>query len=201
MNRVLLALLLGALPIACAGPSGAPAARTAAATSRLPSVGPLGTPAAAWLAASVVEDDDEADAPGPVGIGWGILMYIPNRVLDVLDIVRARVRFGPGIAFGARATEYADVFVGTYASVYVGLPGPRGRTLPRLPVGLESKTGAEVSVADVTLEGGLSPDYGMTECGVGFQAFLIGVDVGVDPFEILDLVVGLVTFDPMDDDF
>ena len=151
--------------------------------------------------ARVMDDDDEDDSVGPVGFLWGVVMYLPNRVLDVLDIARARVRLGPGFAFGARATEYADVFLGSYATVYVGLPGPRGRTLPRLPVGLESKSGAEVSVADVTLEAGLGPDYGMAEAGLGFQFALVGVDVGVDPFEILDLIVGLFTFDPMDDDF
>ena len=147
------------------------------------------------------DDDGEEDGIGPVGVGWTILMYIPNRVLDLFDMVRARLRLGPGIAIGARATEYADVFVGTYATVYIGLPGPRGRTLPRLPVGLESKSGAEVSIADVTLEAGLGPDYGMTEIGFGFQLFLIGLDVGIDPFEIGDFAAGLLTFDPMDDDF
>ena len=147
------------------------------------------------------DDDEEEDSIGPVGVGWTILMYIPNRVLDLFDIVRARLRLGPGIAIGARATEYADVFVGTYATVYIGLPGPRGRTLPRLPFGLESKSGAELSVADVTLEAGLGPDYGMTEIGFGFQLFLIGLDVGIDPFEIGDFAAGLLTFDPMDDDF
>jgi hypothetical protein len=160
-----------------------------------------GTSSGWWLESGVTADDDEDEAPGPLGIGWGILMYVPNRLLDALDMVRARVRLGPGFAVGARATEYADVFVGTYASVYIGLPGPRGRKFPRLPAGLESKTGAEISVVDATIEGGMSPDYGMTEFGFGFQAFLFGVDVGVDPFEILDFVVGFLTFDPMDDDF
>lgn len=148
--------------------------------------------------AALIDEDDES--PGPVGIGWTVLMYVPNRVLDALDIVRARVRLGPGFAFGARATEYADVFVGTYASVYIGLPGPRGRRFPRLPVGLESKTGAELSLADVTVEAGLGPDYGTTEFGLGGQLGLIGFDVGIDPLEIVDLVVGVFTFDLLDDD-
>ncbi len=147
------------------------------------------------------DDEDDEDGMGPVGFVWGLVMYIPNRVLDVFDMVRARVRLGPGFAIGARATEYADVFIGFYTSLYIGLPGPRGRSFPRLPVGLESKSGAEVSVADITLEAGMSPDYGMTECGAGFHLGLIGVDVGVDPFEIVDFVVGLFTFDPMDDDY
>jgi len=202
-----LLVLSALLAVGCA--SAGPAGQRAAA-------GPLfrAEGRAAWSAWSststapspalpVFADDDEEDEEeerGPVGIGWTILMYIPDRVLDLFDIVRARVRLGPGFAVGARATEYADVFVGAYASVYIGLPGPRGRRFPRLPVGLESKTGAEVSVADVTVEGGLGPDYGMTEFGFGGQLGLIGFDVGIDPGEILDFVLGLFTIDIMDDD-
>jgi len=196
MRRLVLPVLLLALVAGCATSAGpAPAWRGAA---------PLPAPGAAAFALAdddAAEEEQEDDGLTVAGFLWGVVWYVPNRVLDVLDVVRARIRLGPGFAFGARATEYADVFLGTYASVYVGLPGPRGRTLPRLPAGLESKSGAEVSVADVTLEGGMGPDYGMTECGVGLQAFLVGFDVGVDPLEILDLVVGIFTFDPMDDDF
>ncbi len=144
--------------------------------------------------------DDEADDGGG-GVLHSLLFYIPNRLLDVFDIVRARVRLGPGVAVGARVTELADVYIGTYASVYVGLPGPRGRRMPRLPVGFESKSGVEASVADVTAEGGIGPDYGEFECGLGLQLLIVGFDVGVEPFEILDLVAGLIFFDPRGDDF
>ena len=36
------------------------------------------------------------------GFGHKLLFYIPNRVLDVFDFVRLRVRVGPGLAVGAR---------------------------------------------------------------------------------------------------
>jgi hypothetical protein len=156
---------------------------------------PSPTPGAS-LSPTPLADESEGD-----GFLYGALVYIPNRLLDVFDIVRARVRLGPGLAVGARATELADVFVGSYASVYIGLPGPRGRVMPRLPAGLESKSGIEVSAADATLEAGLGPDYGDTEFGFGFQLAIVGVDIGVDPGEILDLVLGLVTIDIADDDF
>jgi len=147
------------------------------------------------------DDDDVEDETGAAGAGWAILMYIPNRVLDAFDMVRARLRLGPGFAVGARATDYADAFIGAYATVYAGLPGARGRKLPRLPVGLESKSGAEVSVVDATVEGGVGPHYGKTEIGVSFQLALIGADVGFDPMEIVDFVVGFAGFDPQDDDY
>ena len=76
-------------------------------------------------------------ADGP-GIVHRVVAYVPNRVLDVFDLVRLRVRVGPGFAIGIRATEAADVFAGSYLSVYAGLPGPRSRRLPRLPLGLDT---------------------------------------------------------------
>lgn len=153
-----------------------------------------GVPAPAWA------DEDEEDDVGPVGVAHTLLLYLPNRIFDVLDIVRARVRVGPGVAVDVRATELADLFVGSYGTVYVGLPGPRGRRIPVLPAGFETRTGVEASVADVTAEGALGPDYGLAEVGLGLQLFLIGFDVGVDVFEVGDLVLGLFTIDPMDDD-
>src|SRR5258708_7862594 len=53
-----------------------------------------------------------------------VLLYIPNRIVDFFDIFRVRVRLGPGVAASVRATKYASAFIGTYATTYVGLPGP-----------------------------------------------------------------------------
>src|SRR5262245_39031928 len=47
-----------------------------------------------------------AEEPEPeYSFGHKLLWYIPNRISDVLDIVRARVRVGPGLEVGARVTE------------------------------------------------------------------------------------------------
>lgn len=133
-------------------------------------------------------------------IGHRILFYIPDRVLDMFDIFRLRARVGPGVAVGVRATEVAQVYAGSYASVYAGLPGPRQRCLPRSPVGLESLSGVDVSVIEASVSGGIGPDYSPTEFGLGTQLAIIGFDFGVDPYEILDLVVGFAGFDLRDDD-
>lgn len=130
----------------------------------------------------------------------GTLLYIPNRVLDVLDIFRLRVRVGPGFAAGVRATEVAQVYVGTYASVFAGLPGPRLRQTPKLPFGLESHNGASVSVVDATAGGGIGPDYSPSEFGGGVHLGIIGFEFGVDPVELADFVTGLVTVDIREDD-
>jgi len=149
----------------------------------------------------VLQDDGNPESSEGHGLFGTLAWWIPNRLLDVFDIVRLRLRLGPGAAVGARVTEVADVYLGTYVSVYLGLPGPRGRQEPRWPVGFESKTGAEISAADVSVDGMIGPEYGTYEIGLGAQALLVGVDFGIEPFEILDFVVGILTFDPADDDF
>jgi hypothetical protein len=130
-----------------------------------------------------------------------IVCYIPNRIVDIFDIFRLRVRVGPGISAGIRATKVAQAFLGTHATIYAGLPGPRLRPFPKLPVGLESHNGATLSVADATVDGGIGPDYSSTEFGAGVQAAILGFDFGVDPVEIADLVTGIFTIDLRDDDF
>jgi len=135
------------------------------------------------------------------GFGHTLLLYIPNRVLDVFDIVRLRVRLGPGIAVGFRVTKLTDVFLGSYASVYLGLPGPRQEPqLPRL-AGFESRSGLAASVADATVTSYSSdPYYAVTEVGAGAQAVLAGAEAGVDPAEVFDLVLGVLTIDFRGDD-
>ncbi len=142
---------------------------------------------------------EEAESDGP-GVLHRVVMYVPSRVFDVLDIVRLRARLGPGIAVGVRATELADAYIGSYAALYVGLPGPRGRRVPRLPIGFENNHGVEVSVADASSGFGFGPGYTATEFGAGFQAAILGIDLGIDPFEIVDLAAGLVLLDPRGDD-
>jgi hypothetical protein len=129
-----------------------------------------------------------------------VCMYLPNRVLDILDIVRLRVRVGPGTAVDIRATNLAAAFVGTYATVYVGLPGPRNRPTPKLPFGLENRNGVQASLADVTADDDVGPDYGPAEIGLGVQALIVGFDAGVDPLELLDLAAGIFFIDLRADD-
>ncbi len=135
------------------------------------------------------------------GIAHRIVFYVPNRIFDVLDIVRARARIGGGLAVGARATKLAAVFAGGYSSIYVGVPGPRGRPEVPWPFGVDQKAGIQVSVADRTTQGDDGPRYSSTEVGAGFQALLVGVDLGLDPVEVLDLVTGLLLIDLRGDDY
>lgn len=144
--------------------------------------------------------DEQAEAAEPHGVLHKVVMYVPNRILDVFDIVRLRVRVGPGIAADVRATEVVSAFAGSYTSVYVGLPGPRNRPLPKLPFGLESRSGLQASLVDATTTGGIGPDYGPAEIGAGAQLLFAGFDVGVDPLEMIDLVAGFFFINLTNDD-
>jgi len=134
-------------------------------------------------------------------VGEVLLFYLPNRIFDVLDLVRLRARVGPGVAVRARATEGVDVGIGSYASVFAGLPGPRSQVEIPFPVGFETYSGIELGPGDAEVSGGYSPDYSVTEFGASVQAVLVGVDVGLDPFEVLDLVTGFFLVDLRGDDF
>ena len=54
--------------------------------------------------------------------GWGhrLLYYLPNRILDLTDILRLRARVGPGLAVSARATENVSFYGGTGCPVRDG---------------------------------------------------------------------------------
>ena len=153
------------------------------------------------LAARAQGEEAPLEEEAPPSVARRVLTYLPNRVFDLLDVVRLRARLGRGLALSLRASEWADFYLGSYATLYAGLPGPRGRVLPRLPAGLESRSGVEVSAVDATLGGPLAPDYGLYEIGAGVQLTLVGFDVGVEPFEFLDFLAGWALRDPAHDDF
>jgi hypothetical protein len=145
---------------------------------------------------AALADDEDGDGHG----GWHTaLLYIPNRVFDLLDVVRLRLRVGPGLQFSVRATELADFRVGTYATIFLGIPGPRREPDINWPFGMENSAGAELSIVELNADPS-GPTYGLCEFGLGFQAFLIGLDAGVDPWEALDFLTGLVTWDIEGDD-
>lgn len=146
----------------------------------------------------------QASEPEPEshGIGHRLLFWLPNRVFDVLDLVRLRIRIGPGWTLSARATELVDVNLGAHKTIYVGLRGPRGMPTIPWPFGREDFSGVEISAADGTQEDSdLGPHYGLLEVGLGSQILIIGHDLGVDVGEAFDLIVGILLFDPVGDDF
>jgi len=129
-----------------------------------------------------------------------VLLYIPNRIFDVLDIVRARVKVGPGFGAGLRVTDAGELYLGAHTSVFAGLPGPRQEPALPIPVGIESRGGIKLSVLDGTVGMGFDPDYSSSEVGTSLHLGLVGADLMVDPVEFADLLAGIFLIDVRDDD-
>jgi len=132
------------------------------------------------------------------GVLSGILFYIPNRVFDLLDIVRLRVRVGPGISAGVRATEPLSAYVGLHSTIFAGLPGPRGKTKIPWPIGVESRGGVQASLLDLTDS---KTYYDPLEVGLEAQAGIVGFNIGIGVMEIADFVLGFLLIDIQNDDF
>lgn len=130
-----------------------------------------------------------------------VFWYLPNRVLDLFDMVRLRARVGPGFGVGVRATKVVQVHLGSHAAIYGGLPGPRGRRMPKSPIGLECHSGIALSMLELSTGLGFEPGYTMTEVGADLHLGLVGAAVGVDPVEIADFFAGFFLVDIRDDDF
>lgn len=133
--------------------------------------------------------------------GWRLLCYAPNRVMDLVDIFRLRLRVGPGLAANVRLTDYGAFYVGQYDSIYAGLPGPRTPHRLRLPVGRESLKGIVLVGVDATDETRHGPEYGAAEVDAGFQLLLAGAEAGVDVVEFIDFLGGWVFWDLRGDDY
>jgi hypothetical protein len=142
---------------------------------------------------AIVDDDDDRSIP------YRILVYVPNRVLDLLDIFRVRARVGPGFGVGVRATEAISAELTSYATLYAGLPGPRQDRIIRSPLGLELYSSAGLSFFSIKTKD-YGPHFSPTEFGIDLQLAVAGASIGIDPVEILDFITGFVGVEIVEDD-
>ena len=59
--------------------------------------------------------------------------------------------------------------------------------------------GAEVSLAKANVAQLTGPDYSSTECGLSLHLLIIGLDLELDPLELVDFVTGFVGIDARPD--
>ncbi len=130
-----------------------------------------------------------------------VLLYLPNRVFDLLDIFRLRVRVGPGIAAGFQITKPVRLRLGAHSSVWVGLPGARQRRSFPWPAGFQANARAAASVFSVSSDISTGPDHSYSEVSVEAHAAMVGLDVGIDPVEIVDFFAGIFLVEVREDDF
>ncbi len=123
-----------------------------------------------------------------------VLLYIPNRVLDLIDIFRVDVGFGPSVGAVVRVTEYGQLGYRQMmpASVRVGDLGRR------LPVMVEKSS--EFGIGPVYAD---SPDRPVCpgEVGLGGDVLVAGAYAGVCIDEVADFLAGLVLIDLKGDDY
>jgi len=143
---------------------------------------------------SSAEDPSESEWVGAA------LRYFPNRILDVLDVFRVRVKVGPGLAVGGRVTDSGAFYLGRTHAAYFGLPGPRGGLGIRPPMGLEQTRGAVILGVDASDDLPHAPHYEFTEIGASAHLLLIGGELTFSPGEFWDLICGIFGSDPSRDD-
>jgi len=115
-------------------------------------------------------------------------------VLDLFDLVRFGVDVGPGIGVHLQATDALQAKVLTSTSVGVGY-----QTLRHSPIHVGARSGAALGPADMTADVG---DWYQSPGDIRVEAYalLVGAHVVVEPFEILDAILGFVFIDLKGDD-
>lgn len=123
-----------------------------------------------------------------------VLLWVPNRVVDFIEVFRVDVGVGPALGAVVRVTDYGKVGarVVTPISLRVGL---FGRNWPFL---IEHSN--ELGVGPLYLESG-EREVTPLEVGAGFDFFLFGAYAGVSFDEAADFFSGIVGEDISDDDW
>lgn len=155
-------------------------------------------------------DSDESVARSPKK-GWGdfkvteeevpaddnpwrtAALWIPNRVLDFIDIFRVDLGVGPAVGGVVRLTKYGQAGIRTIAPASLRV-GAFGRDWP--------------AMIEHSNEFGIGPAYVKSkdrevcdaEFGLGLDIFLVGGYAGVCLDEFADFVGGVFTADPKKDD-
>jgi hypothetical protein len=121
------------------------------------------------------------------------LLYIPNRVLDILDIFRFDVGVGPAVGAVVRVTPHAQAGMRLLMPVSLRA-GLRGR---KSPVFVEHTS--EMGVGPLYLDSAQREPTPL-EIGAGVDLFLVGFYLGISVDSIFDAVLGFVGIDISDDD-
>lgn len=159
----------------------------------------------------------------PVDAAWWehVLWYLPDRVLDLLDIVSFDVHLGFGLWVDVHATRAAQVALGARSVGGLGWHtqrslGVRAQTqagISLLPFGAEGygayTAGTSGARGGSWSESGLhNPSSSLYQdekdywaVGGSVTAVVAGVDFDVHLMQIADFVAGVLTFDLLNDDF
>jgi hypothetical protein len=120
-----------------------------------------------------------------------VLYYVPNRVLDAVDVFRLNVGIGCGFGFNVRATELAEIGYGQYSTTRFGM---KGRVMPVYDEKID-----EAGIGFLGwVNGCLQRDP--SEVGADLHLGVIGVQAAVSLMEAVDFVAGFALIDLQCDD-
>jgi hypothetical protein len=134
--------------------------------------------------------------PGPKGPMHTAALWLPNRILDACDLVRAGVDVGPGIGFDGCVTHYMRIAGMARTSGGIGY-----QTFRHSPAKFAHEE--YVISGPKAAEAGLGANwYHQTwDVRLELHLLLVGAHAAVNLGEIGDFLAGIVTLDPMDDDY
>ncbi len=141
-----------------------------------------------------------ADDPGwsKRGAGATIGLYLPNRLIDLVDIVHVGYGVGPGIGLGVHFTRYGRLLAVVGVDVGIGWFGRYAR-----PYQCAVYTRAAVGPKEAVTLRDRNRFWHVPQWDIGLYAHFLIVQeyLGIAPEENVDFVVGLSTFDLKDDDW
>jgi len=160
------------------------------------------------LLANIALAQEKQSAPASPKAPWGefevvkeeepttltkVLLWLPNRLLDFVDIFR--VDAGVGLATGAvvRITKYGQAGIITQSPGMLRI-GDFGRASP-----LQVETTNEIGFGPAfksAPERNLCPGI----VGAGIDLVIVGAHIGFCPEELVDFALGIFTIDIMKDD-
>jgi hypothetical protein len=168
-----------------------------------------------WLGSNV-----RPRLPADRGVWARIALYLPDRALDLLDVVSFDVHVGPGLYANVHATRALQFGAGARAVVGLGWHDQRS-----LGAALQGEAGLWALAFATEAYGGMlagtsgivGGSHGLTglveptdavfqdyrdywAVGAGVTVLVAGVDVDVHPVEIADAIVGFTTVDFLHDD-
>lgn len=122
-----------------------------------------------------------------------VLLYLPNRILDLIDIFRLDVGVGPSTGVVARVSSELQAGYRTMhpASLRVGT---FGRDYPWM---LETSSEFGVTPAFVASK---DRDICRSEIGAGLDVFIVGAYGGICLQEVFDFLAGIFLIDLNQDD-
>lgn len=120
-----------------------------------------------------------------------LLYYVPNRVLDFIDIGRLSIGVGCGFGVNVRVTELAEIGYGQYSTTRFGM---KGRVLPVYEESINESGIAFLGYVNGCLQ------RDPTEVGADLHLGIIGAEAAVSLAEAADFVTGFLLIDLQGDD-